>query len=941
MKSGGKVLIQVLVVSLIGLASAVGVWLLLSQGASAGADISVSKTANPISLPAPGGTVTFTVRVTNNSGTDAVTLTLLTDDVYGNLDDNGTCALTQTILAEESYECFFTEAVSGSAGDYVDTVTAEAEDGEGNHDTASDSATVSITVGPLNYIQIEDEAGGTGNEVDTYEMTTDGEFIVYAAAYDAYDNYIADQVVDWATTDTLDSQTGNGSSFTFAPSTADTSGTITADAGGGMTDATGTITVNIGDLHHITICTDAGGQISATDHTMTTDDTWPLWAAGLDADDNFIANQTVTWGKIGDLDNVSGSGMSYTFSPATAGTSGTITAAHATAVDGETGTITVNVGVLHRIVIEDAADGTGNEVNTHSLVVGETFQVWAAGYDADDNYRSDVTVTWTGTDVVAGRLSPASGSSTTTFTAEEAGTGTIRANDGSGHEDETGLITVQTPVLTITKLDNPDPVNAGATLAYTIIITNSGDADGTAVIVTEHYDPNFTFWAASPLPDDYGTGNRTWTVDTLEVGASQTIIVWGNVASPLPVGTVLTNQITLDSDQTTPVTITEVTDVTTASELTVSKIDIPDPVPAGGNLTYIISYQNGGTAPAEDVVITEMYDSQVTYLSASPLPDLGNNVWYTDTLAVGEGGSIQVTVRVNTPLPDGTTLTNSVTIDSAHTSPQTYVETTGVSAPDLAVVAATHEPSIFSPGELMNYTVTYSNTGHREAENAIITTTLPPDTTYAGQDWTSSDGQTYTYEVGGLSAGAGGQACFPVRYADHTQIGAVEFNTPFIISESGIRGDANLDNNTAYVYIGVPDLVVTDFTFEPSPLHPGQPVTFTVVVKNQGTGVAWNPDNGSGFFVDVFTTSISSYPFERDGVHWKGVLGIGPGLQRTVVITHSGFKEEDIGEEIERFYVKVDNHSLYPYGLVPEYNEMNNIYNPSWSYYAYLPLVFR
>ncbi|MEE9617717.1 MAG: hypothetical protein V3T90_12040, partial [Anaerolineae bacterium] len=340
MKSGGKVLIQVLIVSLIGLASVVGVWLLLSQGASADADISVDKTADPTSLPAPGGDVTFTVRV-DNIGVETVTLISLVDNPGSvDLHGKGDCVLTQTILAGEYYECSFTEAVSGSAGDYEDTVTAEAEDGEGNSDIASDSATVSITAGPLHHIKIESEAGGLGSEVNTHAMTTDDEFTVYAAGYDAHGNYIADQVVDWATTGTLDSQTGSGSSFTFAPSTADTSGTVTADAGGGMDDATGTITVNVGDLHHILICTDDAGQTPATDHTMTTDDTWPLYAAGYDADNNFIANQTVTWGETGDLDDVSGSSTSYTFSPSTADTSGTITA-EANGETDATGVITV------------------------------------------------------------------------------------------------------------------------------------------------------------------------------------------------------------------------------------------------------------------------------------------------------------------------------------------------------------------------------------------------------------------------------------------------------------------------------------------------------------------------------------------------------------------------------------------------------------------------
>ena len=799
------------------------------------------------------------------------------------------------------------------------------------------TGTITVNVGALHHIVICTDDAGQSPAVN-HTMTTDDTWTLYAAGLDADNNFVANQTADWDETGDLDDVSGSGASYTFSPSTADTSGTITADAGGGMDDNTGTITVNPGALDYIVICTDANGQTPAGSHTMTTDDTWTLYAAGYDAEDNFIANQTVTWDETGTLDEVSHSGPSYTFSPSTAGTSGRITADAGGGMDDETGTITVNVGALDYIVIEDAAGGTGNEVNTHSLVIGGTFQVWAAGYDAHDNYRSDVTVTWTGTGVIAGRLAPASGSSTT-FTAEEAGTGTIRANDGSGHEDETGTISVQTPLLTITKSDNPDPVNAGNTLAYTIIITNSGDANGTAVIVTEHYDPKFLFQGASPLPDGYPTSNRTWTIDTLEVGASQTIIVWGNVASPLPVGTVLTNQVTLDSDQTTPVTITETTDVTTASELTVSKIDIPDPVPAGGNLTYIISYQNGGTAPADDVVITEMYDSQVTFVSANPAPRSGtDNVWDIGDLAVGEGGSIQVKVRVDTPLPDGSTLTNRVTIDSAHTSPQTHVEITGVSSPDL-VITATHEPSIFSPGELMTYTVTYSNTGHWQAEGVIITTTLPQNTTCVGQGWTSSDGQTYTYEdKDDLLSGASRQAYFVVRYAAQPQINVVEFNTPFVISESGSSGDANQGNNTTYVYIGVPDLVVADFSFEPDPLRPDVPVIFTIVLENQGTGKALNPANNGGFWVDVFMKPVVSYPWVGYSDIFTSVPPLAPGAMCTITIPYTqGFTLQQIQNDVHGFYPKVDNHHEHPYGLVPEYNEMNNVR----MHRVYLPLVFR
>jgi uncharacterized repeat protein (TIGR01451 family) len=521
---------------------------------------------------------------------------------------------------------------------------------------------------------------------------------------------------------------------------------------------------------------------------------------------------------------------------------------------------------------------------------------------------------------------------------------TILVNTASIDCDQASPLSVQenttvhsSPVLTITKMDDPDPVDAGGALRYTLIITNSGNENATSVTVTEHYDLNVSFFSSNPDPDP-GSGNKVWTFPALAVGNPETIDIVVMVASPLPVGTVLTNQVTLDSDQTTPVAIAEGTSVTTASELTVSKIDIPDPVPAGGNLMYIISYQNGGTAPADDVVITEEYDSQVTFVSASPAPRSGtDNVWDIGDLSVGEGGSIQVTVRVDTPLPDGSTLTNRVTIDSVHTSPLTYVEITGVSSPDL-VITAVNEPSLFSPGELMTYTVTYSNIGHWQAEGVIITTTLPPDTTYTGHGWTSSDGQTYTYAVGDLPADASEQAYFVVRYPDQPQISTVEFYTPFVISESGSSGDANQGNNTTYVYIGVPDLVITDFTVEPWPLRPDVPVTFVIVLENQGAGPAWNPANDGGFWVDVFMKPVVSYPWIEYSEIFTSVPPLDPGAMCTVTIPYTqGFTLQQIQDDVHGFYPKVDNHHEHPYGLVPEYNEMNN----TRMHRVYLPLVFR
>lgn len=111
------------------------------------ATITVDKTALTPTLPVPGGDFTFRVQVTNTS-LEAVSLTSLVDDIYGNLDGRGTCETPTTINPGATYTCQFTGEFIGVAGaTQTDTVTATAVDIGGDINppaTASDSATVTI-----------------------------------------------------------------------------------------------------------------------------------------------------------------------------------------------------------------------------------------------------------------------------------------------------------------------------------------------------------------------------------------------------------------------------------------------------------------------------------------------------------------------------------------------------------------------------------------------------------------------------------------------------------------------------------------------------------------------------------------------------------------------------------------------------------------------------
>src|SRR6056297_1863579 len=86
--------------------------------------IAITNVASPISVDEPGGSSTFTVRIDNTGNVD-VDLASLDDDVYGDLNGQGSCSLPQSIVPGDFYQCAYSATVSGNAGDtQVSTTTA-------------------------------------------------------------------------------------------------------------------------------------------------------------------------------------------------------------------------------------------------------------------------------------------------------------------------------------------------------------------------------------------------------------------------------------------------------------------------------------------------------------------------------------------------------------------------------------------------------------------------------------------------------------------------------------------------------------------------------------------------------------------------------------------------------------------------------------------------
>ncbi len=105
--------------------------------------LDVVKIASPTETPAVGADVTYTVLVTNTSATENLTLTTLVDDRFGSLAGDGRCAIPTVVAPGDTFVCEFVEWLSGPAGGiHLNTVTATAEQSDGETTSGSDSATV-------------------------------------------------------------------------------------------------------------------------------------------------------------------------------------------------------------------------------------------------------------------------------------------------------------------------------------------------------------------------------------------------------------------------------------------------------------------------------------------------------------------------------------------------------------------------------------------------------------------------------------------------------------------------------------------------------------------------------------------------------------------------------------------------------------------------------
>ena len=135
-----------------------------------------------------------------------------------------------------------------------------------------------------------------------------------------------------------------------------------------------------------------------------------------------------------------------------------------------------------------------------------------------------------------------------------------------------------------------------------------------------------------------------------------------------------------------------------------SVTDSPDPIPAGGSITYTLSYSNRGATLLSGVQILDRVPPDTVFVSATAGGSLSGGVvtWSIGALPAGGAGSVQMTVRVSSSLPAGGTIingTSAIGSDQTATVTGSPAATTvvGAAAPTISAVVETGSNSIYIP----------------------------------------------------------------------------------------------------------------------------------------------------------------------------------------------------------------------------------------------------
>ena len=310
---------------------------------------------------------------------------------------------------------------------------------------------------------------------------------------------------------------------------------------------------------------------------------------------------------------------------------------------------------------------------------------------------------------------------------------------------------VPLPIVAVDKTSDPasgSEVFRGDEIAFAVTGANVGLTELGTVVITDDIDDNFAVIEATISDggslsgqDANGRGGIiTWNAGTLAIGATITrtyIAVADPINSPLTQRLDVFNQAVFDFVANgSPGTIgTPVTNHYILPEpvLGISKAhSLAGPFAPGETVTYSVTFDNTGGAPATGTVVTDDYDETagaITSISDGGSSDGNVITWNLGTLSPLDPPRVLTYQMVLAPatdgvFPEGTTdVLNTAAVISSETPRETAEDQIAVIADgEVGITKADSlNPDTASPGDSVVYTLTVSATGDATSADVIVT----------------------------------------------------------------------------------------------------------------------------------------------------------------------------------------------------------------------------
>jgi uncharacterized repeat protein (TIGR01451 family) len=380
--------------------------------------------------------------------------------------------------------------------------------------------------------------------------------------------------------------------------------------------------------------------------------------------------------------------------------------------------------------------------------------------------------------------------------------------------------------LSIDVSDSADPVVAGSTFSYTLAVENLGPSNAVAVTVSDTLPVGTSFVSLS--------SPAGWSCTTPAVGAGGTVecsiasLVASTASFTLTVatdpgladGTLLSNTATISSTVFDPNTgdnsDTETTTVNANSnaDLSLTLSASPDPVIAGGQLSYAATVSNAGPSSAAVVNVSLPLPVGTSFVSGTvasggSCSETAGTVNCAFTGSVLSGGAntrtATVVLLVAPSVAEGSTLAATAMVSSANSDPNPgnngAMVSTDVDAEANLVASLSAVPASSMIGGSLTLTASATNSGLSDAQDLQLLVTAPAGLVITAINATggvcTQTGATATCTFAGATAPGVTQVATATVRVDAAAA------APITLTASSLTSDPVLTNNTASINVTV------------------------------------------------------------------------------------------------------------------------------------------